>query len=118
MSKKRTSGEQVHISDKRFNQGFWRFKAVQPGGKLSSQAERRDSHFSKSARSVILSRDSKVINARIIRWALRPASQGRDSDSESGSRRDEDRYQRPKRAVILGKSRTQRGYTTRSQDGY
>jgi hypothetical protein len=86
--------------------GVCAVKTAPPDGKLSPQMERRDSHFCRCARSVILSRNSKVFNAWIIRCAERLASGGSRSqnDSKNDSQRNErsslrnDRYYCPARA--------------------
>lgn len=67
-------------------------RAVRRDRRLSRQAERRDSRVSKAARSPILSRDSKVVDAWIIRWAEGPAREdSSENDSKSGKQCDERR---------------------------
>lgn len=67
-------------------------RAVRRDRKLSRQAERRESRLSEAARSLILSRDSKVVDAWIIRRAEGLAREdSSENDSKSGKQRDERR---------------------------
>ena len=97
--------------------------AGQPDGKLCPQVQGRDSHLCRAAHSVIvvLSRNSKVLNARVIRWPQRFVCEGSYSDSKKGDSKNgslrDNRYYRPNRAVPPVKSHTQRDHAKSPVNG-